>query len=206
MPVAANLPIAAPSGEKAKPWTWYKFLAFTESGYLLLETDSGIVTLNPRAAKERISYEHLMDHAGAPISQMLLIPETIQLSPAEYHRVEAALPAIRAMGIGIEPFGLDTFKIESVPLILRDASIRDVIATIAADLASSGPGRSSRWREELIAKSIARSYCGAKTVLDETSAVRLVEELVACRMPYLCPRGKSVMIFTSTRELERKFS
>ena len=206
VPVAANLPIAAPSGEKAKPWTWYKFLAFTESGYLLLETDSGIVTLNPRAARERISYEHLMDHAEAPVSQMLLIPETIQLSPAEYHRIEAALPAIRAMGIGIEPFGRDTFKIESVPLILRDASVRDIIETIAADLAASGPSRSSRWREELIAKSIARSYSGAKIVLDETSAVRLVEELVACRMPYLCPRGKSVMIFTSTRELERKFS
>ena len=36
-------------------------------------------------------------------------------------------------------------------------------------------------------------------------ATKLVEELAACRMPYVCPRGKPIMIFTSTRELNRKF-
>ena len=42
--------------------------------------------------------------------------------------------------------------------------------------------------------------------LTKDGAVKLVEELCACRMPYVCPRGKPVMIFTSTRELDRKFS
>ena len=35
-------------------------LAATESGYLLLETDAGIVTLNPQAAQERVAYEKLI--------------------------------------------------------------------------------------------------------------------------------------------------
>ena len=42
--------------------------------------------------------------------------------------------------------------------------------------------------------------------LTEEGAVKLVEELASCRMPYVCPRGKPVMIFTSTRELNRKFA
>ena len=37
------------------------------------------------------------------------------------------------------------------------------------------------------------------------AATKLVEELCSCRMPYVCPRGKPVMIFTSNRELDRKF-
>jgi DNA mismatch repair protein MutL len=41
--------------------------------------------------------------------------------------------------------------------------------------------------------------------MTEEGAVKLVEELCSCRMPYVCPRGKPVMIFTSTRELNRKF-
>ena len=41
---------------------------------------------------------------------------------------------------------------------------------------------------------------------DEKGATKLIEELAACRMPYVCPRGKPIMIFTSTRELDRKFS
>ena len=66
--------------------------------------------------------------------------------------------------------------------------------------------RGARWREELIAKSIARSFAGMSLALDESGATRLVEELAACRMPYVCPRGKPIMIFTSTRELDRKFA
>ena len=63
----------------------------------------------------------------------------------------------------------------------------------------------ARWREELVAKSIARSYAGAATALTEKGARQLVEELSACRMPYVDPRNKPTMIFTSTRELDRKF-
>ena len=63
----------------------------------------------------------------------------------------------------------------------------------------------ARWREELIAKSVAKSFAGASLSLTAEGATKLVEELCACRMPYVCPRGKPVMIFTSTRELDRKF-
>ena len=48
--------------------------------------------------------------------------------------------------------------------------------------------------------------CLATRVLDVIVQLELVEELCACRMPYVCPRGKPVMIFTSTRELDRKFA
>ena len=41
--------------------------------------------------------------------------------------------------------------------------------------------------------------------MDADGATRLVEELGTCRMPYVCPRGRPVMIFTSYRELDRKF-
>jgi len=33
----------------------------------------------------------------------------------------------------------------------------------------------------------------------------LAEQLAACRMPYICPRGKPVMIFKSNRELSKNF-
>jgi DNA mismatch repair ATPase MutL len=36
-------------------------------------------------------------------------------------------------------------------------------------------------------------------------ATKLVEELGKTSMPYVCPRGKLIMIFTSNRELSRKF-
>ena len=206
-PVAVELPLAA-DDTGAKPWKWFKFLATTASGYLLVETDAGLVTINPHAARERIAFEQLLARSGQgdTLSQQLLIPETIHLSPVDAARITAALGDIEPMGFKIEPFGRDTFKIDAVPQLIGSLSPADVISTVARDLSEGGARRGERWREELVAKSIARSFAGMSLSLDESGATKLVEELASCRMPYISPGGKPTMIFTSTRELDRKFA
>ena len=206
-PVAVELPLAA-DDTGARPWKWFKFLATTASGYLLVETDAGLVTINPHAARERIAFEQLFSRSGQgdALSQQLLIPETIHLSPVDAARITAALGDLGSMGFKVEPFGRDTFKIDAVPQLIGSLSPADVISTVARDLSEGGTKRGERWREELVAKSIARSFAGMSLALDEAGATRLVEELAACRMPYISPGGKPTMIFTSTRELDRKFA
>ena len=223
VPAPAPVPLEfaiEPGSTQSKPWQWFKFLAQSASGYLLIETDAGIVTINPHAARERIAFERLLSYSAnrtpdqsnnpppeqSNISQTLLIPETVRLSPPDFARVKAALPAIESMGFQLEEFGTDTFKVDAVPQLIGSLSPATILSTIARDLAESASRRGGeRWREELIAKSVARSFAGAKMTLTEDGAVKLIEELCACRMPYVCPRGKRVMIFTSTRELDRKF-
>ena len=205
--------VLSDDGKRSKPWQWFKFLAQSDSGYLLIETDAGIVTINPTAARERITYEQLVDavrdgsrDAASPLSQALLIPETVRLSPVDFARISASLDIVRAMGFQLEAFGVNVFKIDAVPQLLGSLSPSAVLSTIAHDLAEGGAKRAGeRWREELIAKSIARSFAGAPVKLTADGATKLVEELCRARMPYVCPRGKPVMIFTSTRELDRKF-
>ncbi len=194
-----------PNSTASKPWQWFKFLAQTSTGYLLLETDAGLVTVNPQAARARISYDALIQSKNI-LTQTLLIPEIARLSPADAARIRAALPTIQAMGFAAEEFGQDTFKIDAVPQLIGSLAPAALLATIARDLAEPGARRGDRWREELIAKSIAHSSAGMSTTLTETGAIQLLEELCATRMPYICPRGKPIMIFTSHRELNRKFA
>ena len=209
-----------PDSTRSRPWQWFKFLAQSASGYLLVETDAGIVTINPHAARERIAFERLLQTSqtfkhsnfqtlklpNTQTSQTLLIPETVRLSPPDFARVKAALPVISGMGFQLEEFGQDTLKIDAVPQLVGSLSPSAILSTIARDLSEAGSRRGGeKWREELIAKSIARSFAGVSLALTEEGATKLVEELCACRMPYVCPRGKPVMIFTSTRELNRKF-
>ena len=193
-------------------WNTFRVLACTESGYLLLETDSGLVTLNPQAAQERIAYERLMtafDPAhgknAAVISQPLLLPETVHFSPLESARLKSFCSALQRQGFEIEEFGTDTWKIDAVPALLAGQNATAVIASVVYDIAEAGAKRGDRWREELIAKSVARSYAGVARKFTVESATKLVEDLCRTTMPYVCPRGKPVMIFTSNRELSRKF-
>ena len=195
----------APPQAHAAPWKYFRFLALSESGYVLIETDAGIVTLNPRAACERIVFERLLDRQQV-VSQPLLIPETVQLSPGESNRLRSFLDVLEAQGFQIEEFGRDTWKIDAVPQVAGGTAATGLLATIAHDLAETGARRGGvRWRDELVAQSVARSFAGSQDRLTPEGAVKLVTELGACRSPYFSPRGKPVMIFSSFAELKRKF-
>lgn len=201
-PSSASTP--RPAG-LAPLWRWFKYLAQTESGFVLLETDAGLVTLDPRAARERIVYEQLIDRRQT-VAQPLLIAETVKLPPADSGRIRTFLPELAALGFDIEEFGRDTWKVDAVPDLAAGLPTADMLATLAADIAEAGARRGgARWRDEIIAKSVARAFAGAARQLTPEGATQLVNELAATRMPYVCPRGKPVMVFTSNRELARKF-
>lgn len=192
----------------ARPWQWFEVLACTRSGFVLIETEAGIVAINPKAAFARIAYERLMDaDAAAPaVSQPLLMPVVLTMPPADFVRIRDSVDALRTMGFAIEEFGRDTFKVEALPQLLGEIPPGPVLETIAQDFAESGGRRAGeRWREQLLAKSIARAFAVAKTATDRDHARRLVEDLCRCRLPYVSPQGRPTMYFMSNRELSRRF-
>jgi DNA mismatch repair protein MutL len=206
-PTGAGLPLFAVP-QDGSPWRWCRVLGQAGGRYVLLETDGGLVTLDPRAARERVLYERLMDNArgGGTLSQKLLRPETVRLAPADAARLRKHLKVVQEMGFGVEDFGNDHFIVEALPDALGPVSCRELLGNIAHDLESAGARRGAeKWREEIVAKAACRAVAGADDTLTNEGAERLVNGLAAARMPYTCPRGRPTMIFTSYRELERKF-
>lgn len=187
-------------------WKRFAVVGALSSGYLLLETDSGLVTLNPQAARERIAYEKIlatMTHAPA---QNLLMPEMVRLSPAAAQQMRAFMDVFAAMGFAAEQFGQDVWKVDAVPLLMGERPAADVLPSILADIAEMGAKRGgARWREELVSKAVAGAYARFAPQMTPELATELVQELAACECPYVSPRGKPVMILTSVRELDRRF-
>ena len=207
-PDGSGLPLfVAP--DSASPWKWCRVVAMLEGGYALLETDGGYVTVDPRAARERVLFESLMAHQGKAeaYSQRLLLPETVKLAPADAARLRKHLPLLLEMGFGVDAFGGDDhFVVEALPDVLGEVSCRELLGNIAHDLEHAGVRRGTeKWREEIVAKAACRVATGQGRVLALPEVEALVNALAATRMPYVCPRGKPTMIFTSYRELDRKF-
>ncbi len=206
-PTGSGLPLFH-TPEDGSPWRWCRVLGQVGGRYLLLETDGGYVTLDPCAARERVLYERLMAvrPSGGVVSQALLLPETVRLPPADAARLRKFLAAVQEMGFGIADFGNDHFLVESLPDALAGVSCRELLGNIAQDLENAGARRGAdKWRHELVAKAACRAAAGGATPLSGDAAERLVAALAETRMPYTCPRGRPTMIFTSYRELERKF-
>ena len=207
-PDGDGLPLLPTSPAGNAPWRWFRVVGQISGRYLLLESDDGLVILDPRATRERVLYEKLMaaSREGTATSQRLLLPESVKLPPADAARLRKCLAVMQAMGFGVEDFGNDHFIVESLPQLLGNISCRELLGNIAHDIENAGTRRGSeKWREEVVAKAASRALAGMDSELGEAAAEQRVHELAATRMPYTCPRGRPTMILTSLRELERKF-
>ena len=209
-PSGSGIPLFASPAPDGAPWKWSRFVGQVADRFVLLETDSGIVTVDPQAARERVLYEQLLEQmkSGRQLSQKLLIPEAIQFPPADAARLRKHLDALRGIGFEIEEFGNDHFKVEALPnlLELERTPCRELLADIAQDFEQAGNRRGAeKWKEELIARAISHTAVRLAMKLRPEDAQKLVDQLAATSMPYTSPRGRPTMIFTSFRELDRKF-
>ena len=176
--------------------------------YVLMENAEGLVLVDQHAAHERILFEELrrrMEEKGVP-SQKLLIPQTFDLPPRDAEWVERNLSVLQKMGIGIEGFGPNTFKIDSLPVFLKTSDPINFMQRVIDDLKSASNSSSAlRLGEEMIATTVCRHAVKANDLLRLPEIEKLIRDLLACDLPYCCPHGRPTMIQISTAELEKKF-
>ena len=176
--------------------------------YVLMENAAGLVLVDQHAAHERILFEELrrrMEEKGVP-SQRLLLPQTFDLPPRDAEWVERNLATLQKMGIGIEPFGAQTFKIDSLPTFLSTPDAVSFMRGVIDGLRSVSNNSSAlRLGEDMIAKTVCRQAVKANDPLRYLEIEKLIRDLLACELPYCCPHGRPTMIQISHGELEKKF-
>ena len=186
----------------------FKILGVLGKLYVLMENAGGLVLVDQHAAHERILFEEMkrrMEQQGVP-GQRLLLPLTLEVSPRDGDWLARHLDVLQRAGIGLEPFGAGTFKIDSLPTFLRATEPTQLLRDIIDDLRETSAQTSKlRLGEDMIAKTVCRHAVKANDYLREPELVRLIQDLLACELPYCCPHGRPTMIQMSYAELEKKF-
>jgi len=205
----ANHP--APPRESPSPaddFTHYRILGVLHRLYVLLESPEGLVLMDQHAAHERVMFEQMrraMEHDGVP-TQRLLIPLTLQLSPRDADLISRNLDSLSRLGIETEPFGPNTFKVETLPTFLKTDDPMDWLDHVIEELRGmSGSASALRLGEDMIATTVCRHAVKANDHLSLPELQALLKDLAACEMPYCCPHGRPTLIQISHSELERKF-
>jgi DNA mismatch repair protein MutL len=208
-PVSA-LPLEAPPAVRATvpPSLDFKILGVLGKLYILMENSSGLVLVDQHAAHERILFEEMrrrMETHGVP-TQRLLLPLTLQVTPKDADWLLNHLELLERAGISMEPFGPSTFKIDALPTFVRSTDPSQLLRDVIDELRET-TAQTSRLRlgEDMIAKTVCRHAVKANDYLREPELVRLIQDLLACELPYCCPHGRPTMIQMSYLELEKKF-
>jgi DNA mismatch repair protein MutL len=177
--------------------------------YILAETRSGLLIIDQHSAHERILFEELMHgfSGNGAVSQRLIFPLTLRLSPAEYTVVEENQPLFERAGFEIEPFGSRTVIVHGAPAphpyFNAERCLRDMLSELAA---GSELTRAARNQHERIAMMFAcKGAIKAGQKLSQREMAQLFEKLFTTELPYHDVHGRSTIVRLSLDELIRRF-
>jgi DNA mismatch repair protein MutL len=209
LPSPAPAPVMQQAEQHKEPQHSYRQIGLLADEYLLMESEEGLVLMDFRAAWERVLFEEASARAASEttVSQGLLVPYTLHLSPKESDFVRGQLDVLRKLGVGIEEFGHHTFKVDALPAAFGNSADPEVIVTdLLHDLKQAGERAALRRLDvEAIAASISRQAARLRPSGTSEEMAGLLHRLLACEMPYCCPAGKPTLVQISRQELARKF-
>lgn len=171
--------------------------------YLMFEKEASLYLVDQHAAHEKILYESYM-HAylqGALQSQMLLIPEVIELTPLEMDQFDRAKALLETMGFAIESFGAQSIVLREIPIQMALGMAKEMVLEVFEGM--------RHVLDDFVGMKLAERACKAAIKaydrLEDIEVFALLSALKDLKDPYTCPHGRPIIIKFVLSEIERKF-
>ncbi len=176
--------------------------------YIVAQTRDGMVIVDQHAAHERLVYERMKAEMadGGVARQALLLPEVVELDPAEAERVAAKAEELAALGLLIEPFGPGAILVREVPALLGETDAAGLVRDIADDLAENGQALALKERLEDVCSTMAchgSVRAGRRLTAAEMNA--LLRQMEATPHSGQCNHGRPTYVELKLADIERLF-
>jgi DNA mismatch repair protein MutL len=177
--------------------------------YIVAQTRDGVVIVDQHAAHERLVYERMkgeMAQEGRVARQALLLPEVVELDPAEAERVAAKADELAALGLMLEPFGPGAVLVRETPALLGETDVQGLVRDIADDLAENGQALALKERLEDVCSTMAchgSVRAGRRLSAPEMNA--LLRQMEATPHSGQCNHGRPTYVELKLADIERLF-
>jgi DNA mismatch repair protein MutL len=176
--------------------------------YIVVEVPEGMLVIDQHALHERVLFEQLQERwrAGDLGVQRLLVPEPIDLSPAQAALVLEQREALAELGLEVSDFGGGTLLLGAYPTLLGKRPPRDVLRAVVDYLA--GKERAPT-REVLLNDLLSLMACHSAVRAGDRLSPEEIAALAAQRHlaqdSHHCPHGRPTSLLFTRRELDRQF-
>lgn len=175
--------------------------------YIVAQNLNGIIIVDQHAAHERLTYEKLSAQIGQHMeTQLLLIPEVIDLKPDEVARLSARSAELKTFGLVIDAFGNDSIVVREIPALLDKADIKSLIRDLADTLKTFDD---TVLLKDRIKDICARMAChgsvraGRELTIPEMNA--LLRQMESCGTSGQCIHGRPTYIELKLNDIEHLF-
>ena len=175
--------------------------------FIVAQNEDGMYLIDQHAANERINYEYFLKEMGNPNRAVtdLLIPINIEYSNSDFLILKENLNVFDELGIGYEPFGLNTLMIRSIPLWLNNSHTEELIKSISEIIISEREFNLTRFREKLAAMAACKASIRANENITLKDMEILIDRLRECKNPFTCAHGRPCIISYSRYDLDKLF-
>ena len=201
---------SAPSAEVIDPTTYPLGAARAQvhETYVVAQTTDGIVIVDQHAAHERLVYEKMKAEleAGGAVRQTLLMPEVVELDPAEAERVGRYADDLARLGLVIEPFGPGAVLVRETPALLGETDAAGLVRDIADDLAENGAPLALAERLQAVCSTMAcHGSVRAGRRLSAAEMNALLRQMEATPHSGQCNHGRPTYVELKLADIERLF-
>jgi DNA mismatch repair protein MutL len=175
------------------------------SSYIVAEGPDGLYIVDQHAAHERVCFEKVKQQRlqQGVEAQGLLEPSTFEVSPQQEEVLKSYYKRLSEFGFSVEPFGIRTYLVRAVPLLLYD---RDWAAMLRELLDSLSGEETTDWIEKAAISLACHSAVRAGQVLTNDEMRELIRQLEQVAVPNTCPHGRPTIIRLDSAKLRREFS
>lgn len=174
--------------------------------YLIIESEGKVYFIDQHACHERFIYDGLLEQVNAKSvdTQYMLVPFVVDCNNSQYEFMLAMQENFKELGFDMEEFGGMSFKINSVPYILRDINLAVFFNNLFAEKQSVQALKNSDLIKDKLAQKACKSAIKAGEKLDEKQIRKLLDSMKD-GIPLQCPHGRPAVLAYSRKDFDKLF-
>ena len=183
-------------------------LSQLHDSFIIAVDDEGLLLIDQHVAHERILFDKFRkkETARKIESQNLLLPETIDLTPAQAAAFDVVETELENLGFALMKLSGRTIAVKAVPTDLPASEVRNLLAEILDTVDKEKFGGARANIHDNIAASLA---CKAAVKINMKLTLEkmqwLIDKLLTTSSPTTCPHGRPVILRLTMKDIERGF-
>lgn len=176
--------------------------------FIIAVDDEGMLLIDQHVAHERILFDKFRrkETTRKIESQNLLLPETIDLTPAQSEAFSVVEEELESLGFSLMRLSGRTIAIKSVPTDLPPSEARNLLAEILDTVEAEKRGNAKATLRDDIAASLAcKAAVKINMKLTPEKMQWLIDRLLITSSPTTCPHGRPVILRLTMKDIERGF-
>lgn len=186
----------------------FRILGQLHESYIIATDARGLLLIDQHVAHERVLFEQHLRRlmSREVVSQKLLIPHTLDLTPAQAAAFEHTMADLDQCGFDVMQLSGRTIALRALPAELEPEEARTLLIELLDVVEEEQRSVAlEHFQREIAAGLACRAAIKVNKVLNLEKMTWLIDELMRTENPTNCPHGRPVLLRFDMQDIERGF-